>query len=113
MCRKCGKTGHLKVICRAETTMKKKPSRQGRSVRRVEEDSSDKETNSWLYHVGSHGQVVKTPPIKVSIKIDDCLVGMDVDTGASVSLMSESAFRLASSPGLPLLWEKIRERKAW
>ena len=25
----------------------------------------------------------------------------------------DSEISLASSPGLPLLWEKIRERKAW
>ena len=31
-------------------------------------------------------------PVMIKVKLDDCLVGMEVDTGASNSLMSERTF---------------------
>lgn len=33
------------------------------------------------------------PPLKVRIKVDDCLITMEVNTGASLSLMAEATFR--------------------
>ena len=48
--------------------------------------------DSNLNHVKSRG-VVNSPLIRVKVKMDDCLVNMEVDTGASISLMSESTFR--------------------
>ena len=40
----------------------------------------------------SHDRV-SPPPIQVKVKVDDCLIPMEVDTGASMSLMSEHTFR--------------------
>ena len=34
-----------------------------------------------------------SPTIEMKVKIDDCLVKMEVDTGAIVSLMSQKTFR--------------------
>ena len=34
----------------------------------------------------------KTPPIMVELKVDNCIIPMEVDTGASVSLMPYSTF---------------------
>ena len=35
---------------------------------------------------------MRSPPIQVKVGVDDCLIKMEVDTGASVSLMSETLF---------------------
>ena len=48
---------------------------------------------SWetlISQVRSSKFTSSSPPIGVKIQIDDCLIGMEVDTGASVTLMSES-----------------------
>ena len=47
------------------------------------------------------------PPIQVKVKLDDCLVTMEVDTGASMSLMAEATFN-ALWPGRSLDKTEVR-----
>ena len=54
----------------------------------VEEELED----SPLYQVRLHG-THKSPPIVVKISVDDCLINMELDTGASMSIMSEHTFK--------------------
>ena len=62
-------------------------------VGRVEEESdSDDSKDSSLCLVESKG-AVHSPPIKVKVKLDDCVVNMEVDTGAAMSLMSQTTFQ--------------------
>ena len=35
----------------------------------------------------------KLPPLRVSLQVDDCKISMQIDTGASVSIMSEDTYR--------------------
>ena len=59
---------------------------------RVEENQEEPEpADSYLCHVKSRG-VAHSPPVVVQVKLDDCLVAMEVDTGASVSIMSKATF---------------------
>ena len=90
VCRSCGKPGHLQKACRSRSKSKStKPKKsQSKTVCRVQEDESDEEP---LYHVSSHGKS-KAPPILVKVQVDDCLVTMEVDTGAAVTLVSETTW---------------------
>ena len=55
----------------------------------MEEDSDDS-----LASVDAVKQIGgKVPPLKVHVQIDDCDILMEVDTGASVSIMAESTYQ--------------------
>ena len=81
VCHQCGKRGHIRRACKA------KPNRVGgkgkgksRTVCRVEGDEEEPEpAGAHLCHVKSRG-VAHSPPILVQVKLDDCLVSMEVDT---------------------------------
>ena len=98
VCHNCGKQGHLKRACKGEKkAFKRKPmgKRKSKSVRKVGDDQQqeEEEDSEWedLKHLRSKG-TTKAPPIMVEVKVDDCLIPMEVDTGASVTLMSYSTF---------------------
>ena len=90
VCHKCGKRGHFQ--CRKE-----KPRRNKRKTQRVghvqegEEEQSESEpeeqTSSILNHLQSKG-VPNAPPIMVKVRVDDCVLNMEVDTGAAHSLIN-------------------------
>ena len=109
VCHRCGKKGHMRRACRGpkrKTTPKTSDSKS-RTVGRVddEEDEQDSE-DSPFHHVRSCG-VAHSPPIRIQVKLDECLVNMEVDTGASMSLMSETTFR-GLWPGRDLRPSKVR-----
>jgi len=62
------------------------------TVGQLEDEEEEKGSDDFtLCHVNSPG-AAKAPPITVEVKLDGCLVNMEVDTGASLSLMSEVTF---------------------
>ena len=93
LCHNCGKKGHLKAVCRSKP--KGNPSRKGhpRHIRTVEKevtDDSESENELTLYHIKARKN---SPPLQLSVKLNEHTVEMELDTGASVSLMSESTFK--------------------
>ena len=67
--------------------------RKSRAVRRVEEEEQELPMlDSPLYHVKSE-ESPHSPPIQVNVRVDECIVRMEVDTRAAMSLMSEATFR--------------------
>ena len=92
VCRQCGKAGHIQRACELITRSKKGqgpppgPKRQqfranSRPVRRVQEED-DEEDIDTLFHINSKSI---SPPMQVQVNVDDCLIRMEVDTGASMS----------------------------
>ena len=83
--------GHLQRVCKSRNKPDQK--HQTKTVDIVPQDDKEEEgdVETILCHVKSPG-VVNTPPILVSVKLDNCLVNMEVDTGASLTLMSETTF---------------------
>ena len=92
-----GKSSHLQRACRS-----KGKSNQGKygqdttkTVRQVDgEGEKGSEESLTLCHLQSGG--VNVPPIMVKVKLDDCLVNKEVDTGASFPLMSGDLQRVVA-----------------
>ena len=98
VCHYCQKKGHMQRACKSKSkgvaptsdtgTQRPKSRSRIKPVGRVEEESdSDDSKDSSLCLVESKG-VVHSPPIKVKMKLDDCVVNMEVDTGAAHSAVS-------------------------
>ena len=96
VCHRCKKKGHLARVCKsgAKTPQQGHRTRPTGSqpVRQIEEES-DSDDYTHLVAAVQQGREGRVPPIKVQIKLDECCVPMEVDTGASVSLMSEALYR--------------------
>ena len=96
VCTKCGKVGHLQKVCCSKKTTPTKPTEQPVSKTSTEQSASkkgvhsvvDKEVDEYgLFNVASPGKVT---PWNVNV---DIAVTMQLDTGASLSLMSDTTFR--------------------
>ena len=113
MCYHCKKRGHLKRACRSQgRTGQDKPRRTTSTVSRlqeevdvIEEEELD-EAVANLYQIRC-GRRISPPPITVKVKLDDRTVDMEVDSGASLSLMAESTFNRLW-PGRSLLPSSVR-----
>ena len=100
ICHSCEKKGHLKKVCKAKGNKRQVPAKQ-KDVRKMEkQDSSDLESEELddpinLVTVSLHAtsSTKSTPPIMVNIQLDSCLGGMEVDTSASMSLISETSYK--------------------
>ena len=97
VCHNCKKKGHLAKVCRSKPHAK--PPSQGRStnasrpVRQVAEDSeSDADDPMQPIMTANLRSVSCSPPIKVHVEVDKISIPMEVDTGASVSVMSENVY---------------------
>ena len=136
VCHKCRKRGHMQRACKskskpASSKRKHKPVGQVQdeeeeereeegdsddsTIGQINEDDSDNSTidstigQIHARQVNANKSKTGTPPITVRIKLDECLVDMEVDTGASVSLMSENTFRTLW-PGRRVLPSPVRLR---
>ena len=99
VCHRCKKRGHLARVCRSKPktsppsqgTQYKRPTSQ--PVRQVGEESEDDSDDSMqpIYTL-EQGRDSRLPPIKVHVELDRCSVPMEVDTGASVSIMPETLY---------------------
>ena len=85
VCNKCGKVGHLQKVCRSKRTRNTKA--PSTTVNSVQEDTTDE------YQLWNITTVRKATPWNVTVDIEGVTVSMQVDTGASLSLMSETTFR--------------------
>ena len=116
ICHYCQKKGHIQRACKrrdeapASDTSTPRPKPKSKSVGRVEEEGSDSDdsNDAPLCLVELKG-VAHSPPILVKVKLDDCLVNMEVDTGAAMSLMSQSTFQ-GLWPGRELQPSQVRLR---
>ena len=97
VCYNCGKEGHMQRACKSKSGQGRQKRSKGKfkskPVGRVQVDGSEEgESESGsdtLCHLRSN-QSARVPPIRVEVKLDDCLTTMEVDTGASLSLMSHA-----------------------
>ena len=107
MCHGCGKVGHLQKAFRSSGQRGTGPkNNRVRQVCRVEEKEEFEEEvdEAALFQITSE---TKVPPIEVQVQIDDCQVRMEVDTGATMSLMSAETFH-SLWPGRQVKTTKVR-----
>ena len=100
VCHKCKKKGHLARVCRSKS--QPQPTPQGRPkratsnsqpVRQVDEGSdTDSDDSMQPIMTVKQRQDGHTPPIKVHVEVEKISIPMEVDTGASVSIMSENRY---------------------
>ena len=88
-CHRCGAPGHLAPACRFKDRI---CHHAARSVRQVGEESDTDVEDSLQPILTVQQRSDRTPPIQVHVEIDKCTVPMEVDTGASVSLMGEALY---------------------
>ena len=101
VCRACGKKGHLAKVCRSSKPRTKPPSKRPEKKPApthmiqdspqppsVSECSPSQDNAYTLFTVRSH-----TKPITVPVKINDKQTWMELDTGASLSIIGESTYR--------------------
>ena len=88
-CHNCGKTGHLRCVCRAP----KKPiartlCEQHRDVRLVEEPRTENPEEYTLFRLHS-SSTEHHKPYNATVEVEGQQLSMEIDTGASLSLISE------------------------
>ena len=91
-CHHCGKTGHLQKACRKKKGGNKKVQQKGHEEAKaltVVTEEGDSETEFLtMYPV----KATSVKPIRVSVMVNGQSLDMELDTGASVSLISESTY---------------------
>ena len=87
-CNHCGKVGHIKAACRA---LRKPADRtvcsKHRDIRLVRETSAEHATEYTLFSLNSED---RHKPYTVSVEVEGQELTMEIDTGASLSLISET-----------------------
>ena len=92
-CHYCRKKGHIEAVCRTKARSSQSQRGRGRNTARqaptglaklvkAEVGSEDDETEASLLN----------PPLSITVNINNNLTNMEVDTGASVSLLSGKTF---------------------
>ncbi len=92
VCNTCGRKGHMKKACRSTgRKVPTTPHKRKADLRNLEEpDAMESDGDSdTLFHVKAKSNL---PPLEVVVTIDKKKVKMEVDTGATYSLMSKVTF---------------------
>ena len=111
-CRRCGKVGHLEKKCRSEKKELVKAPSKSAAICKVCTSSS--KGDSWPTDDGDEGMLSMDPlslyllerqravdPVMVEVMMNGKPVRMEVDTGAAVSVMSQSSYeRIKDHPQL-------------
>ena len=89
VCHLCNKKGHLAKMCKAQSSGTRKPQKtRHKQIWLVEDELSGDSEDSLgkIQAVKQSGG--KLPPLKVCIQVDECKILMEIDMGASISIMS-------------------------
>ena len=106
VCHKCGKTGHLARVCHSkpdpEAKTKKPTNRPVCQVAELDKEAEDQlllesqpiqQISEVTQGRGRQPPItVRQPPITVQVGVDECTVTMEVDTGASMTIMPEPTY---------------------
>ena len=86
-CHNCGRKGHLNTVCRSQG-----PKRTDRQVHKMEDDVTESTDSEDEYELFAINSSKKTKPFTAKLEVDGKPVHMEIDTGASLTLMSEQTF---------------------
>ena len=93
-CRYCKKKGHLEKVCRAKTKSKGKKAHYVDSQVQDDSNSEDDSYNMFALKGASCDPVIK------QVYINGVLVDMELDTGASASIICEETYRSIADQGM-------------
>ena len=87
-CHQCGKVGHIKPVCRSRPVDKAdQPPTRRRNVHCVQDDMDTEPTKEYtLFNLTANK---RSHPFQVTVCVDGQDLAMEIDTGASLSLISE------------------------
>lgn len=85
-CHFCHKRGHIKKACRKRAADKNHSTKQETNVLNNDFDSSYSAETYTLFY----GSSKRVPPILVKVEMEDKPVTMEIDTGAGMSIISQS-----------------------
>jgi hypothetical protein len=88
-CHFCKKKGHLASVCRKKKRAAARSEPRREQAHHIVENGSDDDDEYNLHRVSSG----TSKPLLVTVKVNSVDTEMEVDTGASVSIMSEEKFR--------------------
>ena len=82
-CHSCGRVGHLKAVCRGKSRRD--------VIKRISDETPVKESSEYVLYA-LDAMAGSTPPFTVNILVDNVPLVMELDTGASLTIMPESTF---------------------
>jgi len=94
-CRFCKKKGHLARVCRAKQQQQQRSLRKPKQTHFVETTAEDSDDAYGLYTVREQQHT----PITVTLYLNSTPVIMELDTGASISVLSEATYQQLASQG--------------
>ena len=91
-CPMCGRKGHLARVCHSNPSQEKSKGKNSFRQAKVEQEDSSSEDERTDAIREVKPRTSKVPPTKVPVTVDSKSIEMEVDTGASVSLISKKLF---------------------
>ena len=95
-CHHCGKRGHIAKVCRSRRrgeSSQPKPSKKHQKTHHVGDDTEDTTEEAAPYNLFAVAeQKTAAPPLMVDMKVNKAPLRMELDTGASVSLISKETY---------------------
>ena len=98
-CRACGKRGHIAKVCRSKGKNSQGPTNYVEDEEPSLSDTEPEPTDQYLFNIKSLRS--QRQGIVVDVTIDGVKLAMELDTGAAVSLISETTWK-ALHPGVSL-----------
>ena len=95
VCNYCGKKGNIARACRSKKDSQPKPRgrrRRSHTAHVLEEEDKPTETEEVTYRL-FHLASQKADPLTATVRVNSATLLMEIDTGASVSVISESTYR--------------------
>ena len=114
----CGKRGHIAKVCRSRRrgeSSQPKPSKKQHQKTHCIEDATEDNTDDTTYNLFAvTEQQTAAPPLMVEMKINQASLSMEIDTGASVSLISQETYKkLWPTPQRPRLQPSARKLRTY
>ena len=104
-CHFCRKKGHLASVCRKK---KARSSKQEDSMDKSNANVVEGEEESPEYPLFNISKCTPSKPLLVKVLINGVSINMELDTGASVSLMGEDTYRLKQDSAGPLQQSSVK-----